>query len=173
MYHLWFLSPKNHISKDLINCLMLFPAHLHTVSSLWSTMWSKIHSHMLCSPLTSRAITALLSKIFFLQNWSWGYCAGCLAPGYSLIHQEKEAFSHTYAPTEKHRTNISSAVCIQQEKNPQIKLSACSRKKKIMLSNKQEHAWLAEHSTVFPRPSCPILASSHKHITGAVKVQLG
>ena len=115
MYHLWFLSPKNHISKNLINCLMPFPVHLHTVSSLWSTMWSKIHSHMLCSLLTFRAITALLSQILSLQNWSWGYCAGCLAPGYSHSPGKRSLFTHIRTLRQKHRTNISSAVCTQQK----------------------------------------------------------
>lgn len=44
--------------QNIMNCLMLFAVQLHTDSSLWLTMWYKIHSHMLCSPLTSRAITA-------------------------------------------------------------------------------------------------------------------
>lgn len=124
---------------------MLFPVHLHTVHSLWSTMWSEIH--MLCSLLTSRAITAqsptLLSGMFFLQNWSWGYCQGCLAPGYShsptcfLFTAKWSIFTLTCT----HSTNISSAVCIHTQKKKSSDKAFYKQQKKIMHSDKQKQAW--------------------------------
>lgn len=160
---------------------MLFPVHLLTVSSLWSTMWSKTHSHMPCSLLTSRAITAqsttLLSGIFFLQNWTWGYYEGCCFSTLSLTRrpfcsQQKEACSHTYTHSEYSNRGLKSPQQCAYTKNF-LNKAAFMGWKKIMHSNyKQKQAW---QTTLFLScsPSCPILASSHKHIRGAVKVQLG
>lgn len=160
---------------------MLFPVHLHTVSSLWSTMWSKIHSHMLCSLLTSRAITAQsttwLSGLFSLQNWSWGYCEGGLAPGHSHSpFTAKRSLFHaqTHTPNQKNRGLTSHQQCAYMQKTKKISSDKAfyMRWRKIMHSNKQTQAW---QTTLFLScsSSCPILASSHKHIRGAVKVQLG
>lgn len=131
-------------SQNLINSPMLFP--VCTQSMIYNTF-----AYAAFSSYSQSLYSTMLLGILARQNWSYSRLLWRI-----LWRLPYTCSHHIMEPFQTHLTNI------LRTKIPKMKLDELEKNRHVSSSHNLSSS-----------PSCPTLASTHKHIRELVKVQLG